>query len=532
MIQRFRRPLGFPRSPAPATAAAGGPARAAAAAAAFIAFLAVAGLGLAVTACEDEPAGPTPEERAIDAAAETITAERIAASIDALAHDSTLGRGTHTPEQDEAAMWIAARLEAAGVVAGGTEGYLQPFDYIPRGVIGDESFVELPAPLETPSLSHGHDFIFFPPAVVDTTGPLLWGGSITDETPAAGLDIAGAFVLVDHPGPTIDRAWIDTLFTEYAGLNQRRPAGLGLVVSPGIDEAEMAAMAPIVGRQRWFRDPVFLITEAAAERLVGAAGTTLAGLREGGPTRVADAFRTHAPPAVTITRPSNVVGIVEGSDPTLEDSYVVVSAHYDHLGVGFADATGDGIHNGADDNASGTAGLLEVARAMAALETPPARSVLFLATAAEELGLIGASRFLDAATVPRSAIVANINLDMISRNEPGQVAAIGKDYTTMGRLVEDILRDHPEIGLFASHQGGDIYFGGSDHAPFARLGIPAIFFFAGLHDDYHRPSDEPDTNDDDKAARIARLAFYLARAVADDPEPVELTDLARRELGM
>jgi hypothetical protein len=478
-------------------------------------------------ACDDST-GPENVARVADAAA-TITPVRIGATIAALAHDSTLGRGTPTPELDEVAVWLATEMDGAGLVARGTDGFLQPFDYVARGVDGDQTFLELPG-LETPSLDYGRDFILFPAAAADATGRLQWGGDITADIPAPGVMAQGSFVLFDHPGTRIDLAWRNLLFAALDRMGERPFTGIGLVLSSEIDEDELAARRDLVASQRYFQNRVFLLTEAAAERLVVAAGTTLATLRAGSPTQIADAFRVHAPPATAVTRPSNVVALIEGSDPALRGTYVVVSAHYDHLGIGFASADGDSIYNGADDNASGTAGLLEVARAMASLDSPPARSVLFLATAAEEKGLLGAFHFVAEPTVPRSAIVANINLDMISRNASSSVRVIGKDYTTMGEQVDLTLASHPDIGLTAFHDGGDIYFGGSDHAAFTRSGIPAIFLFAGLHDDYHTPDDEPDTNDHDKAARVARLAFYVAYAVASDPDPVEFTDLAVSEL--
>jgi hypothetical protein len=473
----------------------------------------------------DEPTDP------VAAAAGSITPERIAATIDALAHDTALGRGTPSPELDEAAAWLAAELEAAGVVAGGTDGYLQPFDYVPRGVEGERASVGLEGDgIETPSLEYGQDYIMFSPEVVETTAPLLWAGDITARPTAPDVDADGAILLFDHPLPDLDLEWVEALIRVYGPLAERDMAGIALVLSPEIDSAKLAARMEMIESQRFFYHPVVLLTAGAAGRLAEAAGTSLEELRAGGTPRVADAFRVHAPRSTAIARPSNVVAVVPGADPALRNRYVVVSAHYDHLGIGFA-ADGDSVYNGADDNASGTAGLLEVARAMAALDTPPARSVLFLATAAEEKGLLGASHFVDRPTVPRIDIVANINLDMISRNTPARVAAIGKDYTTMGDQIDSVLAEHPDIGLTASHQGGSIYVAGSDHAPFVLAGIPAVFLFAGLHDDYHEPSDEPLTNDDGKAARVARLAFHLAHAVASHPDPVAFTELGRSEIG-
>jgi Zn-dependent M28 family amino/carboxypeptidase len=216
-------------------------------------------------------------------------------------------------------------------------------------------------------------------------------------------------------------------------------------------------------------------------------------------------------------RAPNVIGILPGSDPELRDSYVVFSAHFDHVGVGRPDAAGDSIYNGADDNASGTSGLLEVARAFASLPKAPARSLVFLAVSGEEKGLLGSEYYSDHPTVPLEKIVANINVDMIGRNAADSIVVIGQEYSTLGPLVQEVAAAHPELGLTVAQ---DIwpeqrFFFRSDHYNFARKDIPALFFFAGVHEDYHRPSDHVEKIDTDKTARVARLIFYTAYEIAN-----------------
>ena len=140
----------------------------------------------------------------------------------------------------------------------------------------------------------------------------------------------------------------------------------------------------------------------------------------------------------------NVVAIFAGSDPTLRGEYVVLSAHMDHVGVG-RPVRGDSIYNGADDDASGTSALLEVAEAFAALETRPARSILFLGVSGEEKGLLGSAWFSDHPTVPIGSIVANVNIDMIGRNTPDDVVVIGKNYSSLGPLVERMAAENRQI---------------------------------------------------------------------------------------
>jgi hypothetical protein len=223
-------------------------------------------------------------------------------------------------------------------------------------------------------------------------------------------------------------------------------------------------------------------------------------------------------PSATPDFVPNVVAVWRGSDPSLQNEYVVLSAHFDHVGVG-RPVNGDSIYNGADDNASGTAALLEVARAFSVMGERPRRSILFLHVSGEEHGLLGSRWFSDNPTVPIDRIVANINVDMIARNAPDSIVVIGKDYSSLGRTVERVGANHPELGLTVSDDlwPQERFFYRSDHFNFARLEIPALFFFSGVHEDYHRPSDTADRIDPDKAARVARLIFHTALEIANDP---------------
>jgi Zn-dependent M28 family amino/carboxypeptidase len=230
--------------------------------------------------------------------------------------------------------------------------------------------------------------------------------------------------------------------------------------------------------------------------------------------------------AIVTAGAPNVVAILPGSHSVLRDTYVVFSAHMDHIGVGTADASGDSIYNGADDDASGTAALIEVAEAFASLETAPSRSLMFLAVSGEEKGLLGSGYYADHPTVPIGSIVANVNADMISRNSPDSIAVIGQEYSSLGRLLRRVVNNHPEVQLFVT---GDLWpeenlFFRSDHFSFVRNGIPALWFFAGTHEDYHELSDEVETIDTDKAARVARLIFLTVHEIANAAEAPTWTD--------
>ena len=214
----------------------------------------------------------------------------------------------------------------------------------------------------------------------------------------------------------------------------------------------------------------------------------------------------------------NVIGVLPGGDPARSHQYVAVIAHMDHVGVGRPDR-GDSIYNGADDNASGTAGLLALADAFGGLSQRPARSILFISTSGEERGLLGARWYAEHPTVPVDSIVALINLDMIGRNRPDSVYLNGWGKSEVAALVQRLAVEHRELGLGAGADVEDrpVTPADSDHWPFQRRGVPYVFFYTGAHPDYHRPGDEPARADADKASRVARLAFYTMQELANAP---------------
>jgi Zn-dependent M28 family amino/carboxypeptidase len=189
----------------------------------------------------------------------------------------------------------------------------------------------------------------------------------------------------------------------------------------------------------------------------------------------------------------------------------------DHVGVGRPNEDGDSIYNGADDNASGTAAVIEIAEAMAALTVPPRRSVMFLLVSGEEKGLWGSEYFAVNPPLPLDQVVADLNMDMVGRNWPDTIVAIGKEHSDLGRTLERVNRAHPELGMTAIDDlwPQESFYTRSDHFNFAREGVPVLFFFNGVHEDYHGPDDEADRIDAEKAARVARLVFHLAVEVAD-----------------
>ena len=211
----------------------------------------------------------------------------------------------------------------------------------------------------------------------------------------------------------------------------------------------------------------------------------------------------------------NVVALVPGRDQTLRGEYVVIGAHFDHLGRSAASAMDpaakDAIRNGADDNASGTAALLELARLFAA--RPARRSVIVAHFSGEELGLLGSQWFVDHPPVPLDSVVAMVNFDMIGRLRNDKLIVYGVATARELSAIVDSANTAPRLVISAVGDG----FGPSDHSSFYAKGIPVLHFFTDLHDDYHRASDDVEKIDAAGAARVVAVAERVVRTIADRP---------------
>jgi len=289
---------------------------------------------------------------------------------------------------------------------------------------------------------------------------------------------------------------------------------------------------------------------AAAARLI-AAGLGRAGLRPAGDSgffqRVPLAFQTLQPRGGRpvrrlVTLPSmaaldsvpagdraafpavNVVGVLRGSDPNLAGEAVVVSAHYDHLGTTAggrcAPEGADSICNGADDDASGTIAVLEIARILGRQRPAPKRTVVFLLVTGEERGLLGTRWYVDHPVIPLARTVANLNIEMIARPDSlaggsGRAWLTGYDRSTMGRMLREA-----GIPLVPDPRPEQNFFTRSDNVAFARRGVPAHTVSSyNLHTDYHRPGDEARLADPAHMAAVINAAARAVRLLADGPAP-------------
>lgn len=246
----------------------------------------------------------------------------------------------------------------------------------------------------------------------------------------------------------------------------------------------------------------------------------------------------------------NVVAVWEGSDPTRKAEYVALGAHYDHVGSGCPPAGTDTICNGADDDGSGTTALLSMAEAFAKAPARPKRSVLFVWHCGEEKGLWGSRYFTEFPTVPLNQIVAQINIDMIGRSKkegdtntrnrdltgPDTVYLIGSTMmsTELGEIVNNVNKSFLNIAFdtrYDDPKDPNRFFFRSDHYNYAKKGIPIIFFFDGVHEDYHRPGDTADKIDYQKMEKITRTIYMTlweignrpARLKVDKPLPTQIS---------
>jgi hypothetical protein len=232
----------------------------------------------------------------------------------------------------------------------------------------------------------------------------------------------------------------------------------------------------------------------------------------------------HAP--VGGTRGRNVIGVLRGSDPALRDEAVIIGAHYDHLGRGGAfaldpDSTG-AVHNGADDNASGTAALIDIARRLASRPAarPAARSIVFIAFGGEELGLLGSAHYVRQAAHARRP-AAMLNLDMVGRLRNDRLLVYGTGSATEFQPLLDSLNRAARFELALRPDG----YGPSDQSSFYAAGIPVLHFFTNVHEDYHRSTDDWEKIDVAGLERVAAFAAGVATAVANRREPLTFVSL-------
>jgi hypothetical protein len=314
-----------------------------------------------------------------------------------------------------------------------------------------------------------------------------------------------------------------------------------IVILTEMDSAAFAASIPkrhpertVIGSSRG-RAAILHVQAATVKNALAAAGVDLSSIRNQSVpvAREIPRFQIGIEMKETVTSSltaPNTVGVLEGTDPKLKNEYIVFSAHMDHIGV--TPGQRDSINNGADDDASGTVGVIELAEAFSQPGARPRRSLIFLTVSGEEKGLWGSEYFASNPPVPVKQMVAGINMDMIGRNWADTIVAIGKEHSDLGATLKRVNSAHPELRMTAidDRWPEERFYFRSDHYNFARKGVPILFFFNGVHEDYHEVTDSPDKINSEKEARILKLLFYLGLEVGNAPRRPEWKPESYKEI--
>jgi len=469
-------------------------------------------------------------DQSIQAAVASITPEEIIRRIGVIAHDSMRGRATPSPGLEKTGGFIAAEFRRFRLRPGGDSGgFIQRYGLMRTELDTVNSMIAI----------GGAPPLRFPGDAVSGTGSrevhatgravLLSGGTL-DPGSRQQLKLGGTVVLIPL-APEDPAGRNHPLVGALGALSSLNPAAI-IYLTPLGDAQWQQRTAPARNPQltpAWHSAPqgalvapVLLVRNAAVRTALARAGIDL-GARPpaAGPVRATPLDLTVS---VTVKQRSvsaasapNVVGILEGSDSVLRREYLVFSGHMDHVGVGTPDATGDSIYNGADDDASGTIAVVQLAEAFSRLRPRPKRSMIFLAVSGEERGLWGSEYFALNPGAPVTQMVANLNIDMVGRNWRDTIVAIGKEHSDLGATLNRVNTAHPELGMTAIDDlwPEEDFYRRSDHFNFAARGVPVLFFFNGTHEDYHRPGDEVSKIDGEKQSRIVKLLFYLGLEIAN-----------------
>lgn len=463
-----------------------------------------------MTAAVDEV---SPElERALAA----ISAANASADLHFLASDELGGRDTPSVGQRIAARFIAARMERLGLTPAGNRGYMADFQLMRGALDPAKCSAELMLDGKTMNLSVPADYAIdsgrgsASVGTIDLSGGAVFAGMGTEED-FKGLDLSGKWALCLT---SRDISW------RVRAKAAKAAGAIGLLNLTGGErdlqsftrraERSVSRLAGSAKRLTSYAPvwPMVTISPSHFDRLLPQGAETVLGTVLG--------FTWHAKRGLTESSElidlENVAALWPGSDPEIGKEVIIISAHYDHVGT-----DGEDIYNGADDNGSGTTGMLQIAEALVAAG-PLRRSVLLLWVSGEEKGLLGSNAWTLDPTLPAKYIpVCNLNIDMIGRNAPDYLMITPtKELPQYNGIVSRFETLAPLEG-FPTLANADQYYNRSDQANFAKnMGIPVAFLFSDIHEDYHKPTDTADKIDYDKLARISRLVVRMIFTLQDN----------------
>ena len=454
----------------------------------------------------------SPEARQI---ASRLTANSLKADVSFLASDALQGCGTPSAGLDIAAEYIAAQFRRAGLEPVGDDGYFQTAAYesVTPNLDGLELTLEsgetmLKADKAALSLQY--------PAAADLSHTPVVKVTLTD---AAVLDaltaeqVRGKALLIEFPEG--GGALFQVMRRISTAAGKLRPAlvvivpagGTGLRIGPATRLRE-AALENATGAAS--RVPILVVSDPAIRSQVADMKESTVSVHIGAP-------------AVQPVKLRNVAGVLRGSDPALKDTYIAITGHYDHLGVR-GPGEGDHIHNGANDDASGTSSVIEIANALAELPDRPRRSIVFMALFGEEAGLLGSRYYCQHPIFPIAKTVAEINLEQLGRTDdtegprPLQFNLTGFDYTNIAAAFS-AAGEETGIQAVKHEKNSDAFFSRSDNAPFADAGIPSTTLSVSyVFPDYHQPGDEWQKLDYENMAKVDVAVAVGILKIADSAE--------------
>jgi hypothetical protein len=457
-----------------------------------------------------------------------------------LASPELKGRATGSPELEKAAHYIAHEFKEDHLLPLNGDNYLQPFSVTTSARLGKSSSFSFTSTGKPVTLKLQQDFVPFNfSAKGKWQGTVVFAGyGITapeyNYDDYAGLDAQGKFVLVlrHEPQEFDDKSvFAGKVYTEHAQFfskasNAKAHGALGVILindmaahpgesdtleTFGATEGPSDAGLPFVEIKTHETDSWFQQAGKNLDDIEAGIDKDLQPRSFVFPAAI-EVRETVDVERVTKTA-HNVVGYLPGDTP----EYIIIGAHYDHLGLGgqfsLAPKLTGTVHPGADDNASGTAGVLELARYFSA-RPKMKRGIVFMTFAGEELGLLGSGYYVHHPELPLSNAVAMINMDMIGRIRDGRVFIGGTGTgSTLHKDLDSVVGNYPSLKPDLSETG----YGSSDHYSFTSAQVPVLFFFSGLHADYHKPSDTADKIDAPDAVKLLHLIADVTQQIVDDP---------------
>ncbi len=464
-----------------------------------------------------------------------ISSQNYLDDVKFLASPELKGRATGSPELERAAAFIAGKFKSFGLKPADGKDFEQAFPVTLGAHNGPGTLLRYKWPEKSVAVSSSQ----FTPIGFSSSGKfagqvVFAGYGITDKEnhydDYDGIDVTGKFVLILRHEPLEANGGPPGMSSHAAlaekAVNAKMHGAKGLILVNDIFAHNVSQddLIPIGlgGGPTDAGIPFVQVKEKLAEEWIDAEGQDLnhifQAIYQGKAPHSFAMAKLYVDMEVDIKRDVKTVHNVTAYLPGTTDEYVVLGAHYDHLGLGdehsLAPSQMGTIHPGADDNASGTAGVIELARWFAK-QPKQKRGILFLTFAGEELGLLGSEYYVNHPILPIDKAVAMLNMDMIGRIREGKIFVAGTGTgSTFPQLLTEV-KPPVEIHADITEKTG---YGDSDHTSFTTKGVPVLFFFSGLHADYHKPSDTADKIDAPDAAKLLDYVAALTTRLASDAE--------------